>query len=350
MPTKANIAPSAATSKRRRRDTRLSLLKVLGSIGVVVVHTSTYASGPDAGFWAQLSAHVGDAMGRNMSSIFAMVAGAILLARPSEAAPAAFVWQRLTRLLPAVVVWSAFYLVWRQINGEQLTHLVILQDVIRGMPYVHLWFLYAMLGLYALMPGMRLLVRNAEQAPAQYLTAAVLAGLTCALSISLITWAQVVIPFVLYTFFLLAYLLAGYLFYRDMLRLPWHWLLPMAVFCVLATTLCTMSLQPEGSITEKLIFQSIRVPLAMLWVVTIYLIALRVSLRPQLGRSIDGLATYTLGIYVLHPFFIDLLNRSPWSLADRQLPWWLAALLVFATSAGCSWLLARVRPLRRLVV
>ena len=102
-------------------DPRLNLLKLLAAFAVVLVHTSmvrvSQVDVHSMGWWA---ANAADAAGRFDSAMFAMVAGAVQLARPSEQAPSRFIGQRLAWLLPAVVFWSVFYfcvarvdMVWR---------------------------------------------------------------------------------------------------------------------------------------------------------------------------------------------------------------------------------------------
>lgn len=119
-----------------------------------------------------------------MSALFAMVAGAVLLARAIEVAPFKFVMQRFRRLLPAVIFWSCFYFWWRSVKGEKLSLESISRDLAYGMPSFHLWFLFAMLGLYALLPALRLIVRDEHVKSTQYLTALIFAIGTCITVIS----------------------------------------------------------------------------------------------------------------------------------------------------------------------
>ena len=50
------------------------------------------------------------------------------------------------------------------VDGEGLTVTRAVSLILSGDPYYHLWFLYAILGLYLVTPALRLFVRSANQA------------------------------------------------------------------------------------------------------------------------------------------------------------------------------------------
>lgn len=147
---------SSTGEASRGVDPRLNLLKVLASFAVIMVHTAVLRVSQvdmhSLGWWV---ANIGDAAGRFGSSMFVMVGGAVLLARPAERDPWGFVGQRLSRLLPALLFWSVFYFTWREWMWGGITWPGIVQDVVLGSPWYHLWFMYMMLGLYLMMPAMR---------------------------------------------------------------------------------------------------------------------------------------------------------------------------------------------------
>lgn len=340
-------APSAG------RDPRLNLLKVLGSVGVILVHTSVHTlNARETHGWVWWLADLGNTLGRNMSSLFAMVAGAVLLRRLIEDAPLAFIRQRMARLLPAVVFWSAFYLAWRKWRGEPLGAWDMFKQVAYGSPYYHLWFLFAMLGLYLLMPGVRLMVRDNTPAArnTQYLTATIL---------MLATWASVVattavqtgrLLFISYTPLLLVYLVCGFLFYRDEIRVPLRWLTVASILCTAATMLIVYLLEPGANRRDWTLIIALRAPLLMGWVFLVFLWCMHCTQMPaKLAIIMQELAAITLGIYALHPFWIDAIDRWLWPIARSGAHWVPAAVAVFALSAASSWLISRIPPLRRLV-
>ena len=278
------------------REARFDLLKVIGSAGVVLLHASMYAAGkPGPGTIARLGATLGYALGRNMESIFIMVAGALLLARASENAPWAFVRQRWARLVPATLFWTAFYLAWRRFGGEALNGSGMLGDIARGMPYFHLWFLYAMLGLYALMPGARLMVRDAQAARAQYFTAGALAVASVLSTAALVILGYEREPFFAYIPKLLVYLVAGYLIYRDQPRPPLARLLLLGVACVGGEMLVMRLLQPSAlTLATQALTQTVLALCALGWTVTVFLLVMRLPMGQRLKRLAGGLAPFML--------------------------------------------------------
>jgi surface polysaccharide O-acyltransferase-like enzyme len=342
---------SAATAPQTVRDAQLSLLKVMGSIGVVMVHTSMYAlHGTDNDQAPWFSAYLGSALGRNMSALFAMVAGAVLLARHIDREPVAFVRERLVRLLPAAVVWSAFYFGWRALHGDPLGWSTVLSDIARGTPYFHMWFLYAMLGLYVLMPAVRLLISDVDARRSQYYTAGVLALGTCVFSVSSVLRDDARVPFVTYTPMLLVYLVTGYLFYRDRPRQSIPKLVLICAVCVGGTLAVMRWLEPAADTRlERAIVQALRAPLAVGWVLTVYLLVLQIPIGDRLARVARTIAPITLGIYVLHPFWIDVLTRYVLPHVHRPMEWEVVAIATYALSAATSAAIACVPALRRLV-
>ena len=333
---------------RSARDSRLSLLKVLGSMGVVTVHTSMYALNQPHQSLSWWIAALGNAMGRNMSALFAMVAGAVLLARAIETQPVGFVVSRFKRLAAAVLFWSCFYLWWRHHQGENVTLASAALDLARGTPYFHLWFLFAMLGLYVLMPGARLLLRDSDTKAAQYYITVVVGLATCLAVVTMAARGVTPLLFVSYSPLLLVYLLAGYLLYRDAPTLATPWLLLAGVTCVGGTVLVMRLLEPVSAGVSPAAVQALRAPMALGWILVVYLLVMQLP-RDWPAEWPNRIAPVTLGIYAVHPFWIDVMDSPLLPIKSSQMPWWLAAVLVYAVSLTSSWLMSRTRLLRPLV-
>jgi surface polysaccharide O-acyltransferase-like enzyme len=96
--------------------------------------------------------------------LFFMVSGATLLSKQEPIA--AFLRKRLARVLPPLIFWSVFYLVARRRSvGEWIP------DILTGGVSFHFWYLYAILGLYALVPVFRPFYRNAAPIDLAYVLA-----------------------------------------------------------------------------------------------------------------------------------------------------------------------------------
>ncbi len=341
-------APPAGEA-RSGVDPRLNLLKVLASFGVIMVHTAVLrVSQVDVhslGWWV---ANIGDAAGRLGSSMFVMVGGAVLLARPAERDPWGMVGQRLSRLLPALLFWSGFYFAWRQWMWGGLTWAGIVQDVVLGSPWYHLWFMYMMLGLYLMMPAMRYAVLGVGDGPGWRHLLAVAAGMTWFVSIAQTLQKTSHASFIGLAPLFIVYFLGGYYLLRRQVRLA-SWQLWLGVILAIAGMAGGVALlYPALKEWAFVLFYSNRSPFAMMLTFCVFLLALRFPAH-RVPAWVNHLGKATLGIYAIHPFWIDMLARWGYGLAQAGSYWPLMTLLVFALSAVTSLALFSLPPLRRLV-
>lgn len=130
-------------------DRRISALRVAACFMVILLHVSAELFvKPGPGWWA---GNVFDSLTRSCVPLFFMIAGATMLGRDEPLGP--FFRKRVLRILPPLLVWSVFYLWWLWYNdgGPANWPLAILQ----GPTMFHLWYFYALVGIYAALPIMR---------------------------------------------------------------------------------------------------------------------------------------------------------------------------------------------------
>lgn len=351
MPQRSQVpqAPQASA-----HDARLSLLKLLASLAVVVVHTSmarvaTMDVHSPSWWWANMA----DAAGHLGSATFAMVAGAVLLARPIEQEPWQFIAGRMRRLLPAVLFWSAVYFFWRACNGEVMTASSMMRDVLLGMPMYHLWFLFMLLAAYWVLPALRYGVLGLEQQrDPQKCWRYVLAVL------ALMTWvvsACQALRQVWHTSFVelvplfVVYLLAGYYFLRYRVAVPTWVLCAAGVLCILLMGLGVGYASSWLSAWAQVLFYSNRGPFAMILTFCVFLLAMRVP-AGRVPSWVQRLGMVTLGVYAMHPLVMAVLAHAGWRLdVATGYNWMWQALVVYALSMGMSAALHMVPGVRRLV-
>lgn len=330
-------------------DPRLSLLKLLAAMAVVVVHTSmvrvSQVDMHSVGWWA---ANAADAAGRFGSAMFAMVAGAVLLGRPSEFAPWRFVGQRLSRLLPAVVFWSAFYFAWRQWMWGDITWPGMLHDLLMGSPWYHLWFMFMMLGLYVAMPMLRYAIVGVGEGRGWLYFLGVAGAMTWFASIAQTLQRTSHSSFVGLVPFFAVYCWAGYYLLRKRAAVPTLLLWVGAGLAVVFMALGVAWAYPHLQEWAFVLFYSNRSPFAMLLTVCIFLLVLRIP-ASAIPEWVNRLGAVTLGIYVIHPFWIDMLGRWGWSLQWAGNGWAALACVVFMLSLLSSLALFAIPGARRLV-
>lgn len=346
--------------QRGGRLAELDLMRILGAMAVVMVHVSAMPAAifdtANATWW---TANALNAASRWGNALIIMAAGVILLGRPADKDPFQFVRGRFIRLLPAVVFWTAFYLLlrWTTVGLPPARELGI--ELLRGVPYYHMWFLYMMLGMYLAIPLLRALV-NLPDVRLHYYLLGLCAVLTPAEGLTRVVLDMSHASFLgLFPIYFI-YLVGGYLLYRDRPAVPIWVLILMPCVCILLEVVGVVALYPAfGESVFKLMYTN-RGPLVMVSTFCVFLLLLRLletSPRWLLvwhRKGGEALTRVTLGIYVLHPFWIDLLARNGIgplyaSVAPAPLAVPLTALLVFTLSAASSLAIGRIPLLLRLV-
>ena len=330
-------------------DARLNLLKLLAAFAVVLVHTTmvrvSQVDVHSAGWWFS---NLSDAAGRIGSAMFAMVGGAVLLARPSEDAPWRFIGQRLARLLPAVVFWSGFYFLWRDWMWGGIDWAVVRRDLVLGSPWYHLWFMYMMLGLYLVAPALRFVVRGVGDGPGWVYVLVVAAGMTWFAAAAQTLQELSHASFVGLVPLFVVYFMAGHYLRRRPVAVPTSVLWLVAMLCVAAMAVGVAWSHPWLREWAFVLFYSNRGPFAMGLTFCVFLWAMR--LQPQtIPGWVNSLGKVTLGVYAIHPFWIDMLARWGWSLQRAGDAWVLLTLLVFTLSMLTSLCLFAIPGVRRLV-
>ncbi|WP_417698524.1 acyltransferase, partial [Psychromonas sp.] len=110
-------------------------------------------------YW--LIANVYDSMVRVCVPLFFMVSGFLLLQKQE---PLGFYFsKRFKKLLVPIIFWSLFFILWKNIveNGE-LPKFEQFYSLLLKPSYYHLWFLYALIGIYLFVPILRIVTNSTD--------------------------------------------------------------------------------------------------------------------------------------------------------------------------------------------
>lgn len=92
-----------------------------------------------------------------------MLSGALLLGR--EEGVRQFYTKRFLRIFPPLIFWSVFYVLWKaRLSGDYSGLSASLFSVVKGPAYCHLWYLYALVGIYLFIPFMSKIYRHSTEA------------------------------------------------------------------------------------------------------------------------------------------------------------------------------------------
>lgn len=329
--------------------------RALGALAVVLMHTLI-----------QMSAHVLPVvtpermaayelvevlLTRWAVPVFLMISGALLLSPQKRMRPH-YVWHYASRMLFVLATFgTAFAAMELYVDGTpvgwNLLWLALLR-VLTAQTWDHLWYLYALLGLYVLLPALRWVVAHLSQR-----------GLaTLILTLAAVT---MVVPFCtsvyqgdlpaageLVTQYVpsVTYFLAGY-YAHNYLR--WN---RVAAVCGGLALVCATGLAVACAFagTQSGMYYLPYSPLCALFSLAFFLWA-RHALddRPIADHpAFACVARYSFGVYVTHVLFLHLAVRF---IGFAVLPAFVAEALLFCIALACalafSWALHRIPVFRR---
>lgn len=136
------------------------LIRVVAIFLVVVIHVS----GQLTNVWGKISesqwiiADIYGGTARVCVPLFFMISGYLLL--PRSESLRLFYTKRMTKILIPFVVWSLLYLGWYCGNHPGTCTPALSWNLLLAQgTYYHLWFLYSLIGIYLILPVLRLMIR-----------------------------------------------------------------------------------------------------------------------------------------------------------------------------------------------
>ncbi|MGE5385070.1 MAG: acyltransferase [Betaproteobacteria bacterium] len=337
----------------QQRDFQLDFLRIAAVFAVVWLHVAAGpAQNPDwqsAEWW---TGNVADALSRWCVPVFVMISGALLLAPGADADPIRFYRRRAARLLVPLVFWTAFYLALRFYIDPRFTAEAAVSSVIAGTPYYHLWFLYMIVGLYAVTPFLRQIVA----ASPPWLLALFVAGcfvLSASESLRLhLAGGEAAWIFLPSFLPYIGYFVCGYALHARHLKGPRLLLLAVAVAAAAAIALTTSALRPAIGARAWGLMHGYQGPLTILMALAVFLLGSNLRLESPLLRAlIARLAPLTFGIFLVHLAWFHFLVRTRLGALMKEpligIPVLTAA--VFGVSAVTVALMAAVPYLRATV-
>lgn len=311
-------------------------MRVFGVFAVLLVHTcDMIVFSPITGSRNWWIANCIDTVGRWAVPVFIMLSGALLLDSSRKEGPLEFYRRRLVRLGIAIAFWSAFFMwfavyytkwwVWDWSKPNS-----VWRGLLYGAPYVHMHFVFRLAGLYAITPMLRVYVRNASLRLRACMVVLLLAVgmadstasafLECKPSGFSIFWA------------FLAFYLAG-----NVLReVKVGWSLAIASWCVAIACGAAMALgtghvvqagrspQPFPS-TDMMLYDFLSPPRVLMSIAAWFILAHafgRLGKKSPLQKVLGFIAPLTLGIYLVHPLFREILFKET---GEPVICNWLAA-------------------------
>ena len=291
-----------------------------------------------------------DAASRWGVPLFFAVSGALLVT-PRTDGVASFYRRRFGRIGPAIVAWTmVFWAFAVHVRGQDIGVADFLGSVARGYPYYHLYFLYAMAGLYLVTPAFRAVYEVGGRKWLGVLALAALAWAAADRVFLALGWASSSNALELWLHFAGFYLagawLRGWQPGRTMLG-ACAVAVPVGILAIAVGT--WLLIETTGARYQTVLYSYLSVPTVIVTLAIFVLLVRGATWRPRWLPTIAGL---TFGIYLLHPLTLPWLAgniplvHGPTSMAVAYLIQMTVALTV---SAIATYAMKMVPGLRRLV-
>lgn len=363
--TSAPIAPAVVVA--RASDEQITYVKAVRAAAMCVIvglHIAfpliyLYNSTSYSNWWIGTMFYTWGKVG---SPLFTMVSGMLLL-NPSQEQPiGVFFKKRFSKVLLPFAAWVGIYLLWRILfKGEVLSTSDILTAALEGPMYYHLWFIQMILGLYLATPILRVYTQNASRSNLTYFLLVWFVTSSLMPILDRFTGIDIGIDIVVTTEYVGFFILGHYL--RDVTIRRKH-LLPLLMVIVASLTftqLATLGMtQALGGTFDNFFLQHNSFNLIII-AVSAYLILKSLDYPiifkrlPLLQQIMLWISQCSLGIYLIHVIFIDLLasGRLGFTLSATSFTPVLAiplvAVLVMTASIISVLVLKKVPILRKIV-
>lgn len=316
-------------------DFRIDRLRLLGCFGVVLLHSSFGADAMDL---------LLNAVFRFSVPVFVIISGYFMLAQP---VPLPKLMKKTGRLFLQMLIWSGIYLIHHWAQTGILPKNIISYFLTEP---VHLWYLYATMGLYLLTPALYPFVRSASREEYRYaLGFCFVMGCVVVTLVRLDWFPELAVildksklPDMVG--FLFLYLMGGYFrVFGISHRRAWLW---TGVGATLVSMLCSQT----AAASHMLSFLAPNVVIA--GCACFVLCMTGGDVRPAMQPRLREWSQNTMGIYLVHLMVSSVVTPYLSPLREIWAPVAVVvvrAVYVFSVSAIVIWLLRKIPVIRRIV-
>lgn len=331
-------------------------LRLLAMLGVILIHASALYLEELAAGGQPLGAawHLGnllDSFSRFAVPVFLMITGALLLPREDSLSLSVVLKKRIPRVGVPLLFWSAVYILLQTAMVKDYRPLEAVKNLLSTPAEDHLWYLYALIAVYLLLPLLRLLVKHAPRRIILYIL------LLWAVFSSLWRAAAGLFPALELPDYANLDILGGYAGYvllghvlHTAKKIP-SATVSGGVFalCGLFTTVATWIMTARAGELNGVFYQYF-MPNVVVMAAAAFLLFRRLGeKRPQAGPAVTALSSLSFGIYLIHEVFIRLFHSAFSSLpALAALP--LTVVVTAVASLACAFVLIRLPYVRFLTM
>ncbi len=315
----------------------ITYLRVFATIAVILIHVvasilNKYEEIPIEHWWI---GNIYDSIVRCSVPLFFMISGALLLSKDYELE--FFIKKRFLRIIPPFLFWSFIYIAYDLYfhSDGQLTFLgvskTITQSLLKGSQF-HLWFVYAILGLYLFVPILRRWVKAAPRK--EILFFLIIWFLTLLAKIPFVKPFFPKIDLVNFTGYLGYFVLGYYLLQVPPKR---KFMPAMLIFLGLIVTIFGTYWVTESDGSFSSVFYKYLSPNVLMVSIGVFLIMRTVSIsNVRLNKVLSFISSNSFGIYLVHVLVLYFLRMVgvDWTIFNPLVSVPLVTIICLLISAG----------------
>lgn len=293
----------------------IDLIKVFAIFSIVLLHSAAPILDKigeiDSFYW--MIGNVYDSMVRMAVPLFFMVSGFLLLNHKEEPL-AIFFKKRFLKVVIPLMVWSFIYILFmkyelhKEINIYQMMKYSLYEKV-----YYHLWFLYTILGIYLVLPILKVFIKNSSQNLQIYFI------ILWAISVSIIPFINHFTGLGIKNYMpmmagYIGYLVLGYQLAKIQITKR---LLYISIFFIIIATIGTILGTHYSSVKATRFidffygyFSLFTLIQAIAYFIVLKYIGENILYKSiNISRGITVMSITSLGIYLIHPIYIHILDK-----------------------------------------
>jgi surface polysaccharide O-acyltransferase-like enzyme len=301
--------------------------RIISAFAVIIIHVSAskVTTTVDINSYVWLIGNFYDSFSRWSVPVFIMASGALLLNPKNKSGIIDFYRKRASRILIPLVFWTLFYTLYsffmRLAAGKDIEIINLFKQIVLGRPYYHLWFLYMILFLYLFTPFIKKLICCFSEKEIIFICVLMFAiAAVITVSNRIYFKRQLIRDTMFFGWFItyLPYYLSGYLI--SILEVKRFEIINALSFILfsLATAVGCYLLSRYTGLEIGLYFYDYLCITVILAAISAFCLfkGIAFNFAPKQVKKVSSL---TLGIYLVHPVGIDILNGidlSPYTCND----------------------------------
>ena len=296
----------------------IDFIKVFSMLAVIILHAASpilyRLNHIDMGNW--MAGNIYEGMVRMAVPLFFMVSGVLLLGSKKQESLIDFFKKRFSKVVIPLLVWSLVYiLITKYSHGKDIDIFTHILYSFNKPQYYHLWFMYAILGIYLILPILKIFMQNSTKELQWYFV-----GLWFVVAIALPffnhfhfiqLWVKSHLPMMVGY---MGYLVLGYLLSQIKLNKKIFFIaLFFIVLASFGTIYGTYTLSMEAGKFKGFFhgnFGLFTFTLAVGYFIVLRYIGEKVLVNQhKISSAITMISATSLGIYLVHPIFLRVFNK-----------------------------------------